>query len=165
MRVELDAVIAEIVRTFDNSVLEAAPFFENVPRSHRMDLILASLEHLKIARTESCHNGADLRWRPSRDLRKCYGVKDHGMPDEAEEVRSSRTSSVLAEELSESLQASEGAIEEWAFDVGRQFSMYKIGLFEYGGKKDGLCQFHRTDKKIMVMGEDGNQHDFVDRYL
>jgi len=73
--------------------------------------------------------------------------------------------STLADEFEEILQTFGGAIEETAFGVLRRFAMYEMGLFEYRGKTDGLCQFDRSPSRILVEDEDGNTADFVEKYL
>ena len=63
------------------------------------------------------------------------------------------------------LQANGKVVEEVTSYVLRLFAMYEMGLFEYRGKKNGLCQFERSSSRILVEDEDGNTADFVERYL
>jgi hypothetical protein len=42
--------------------------------------------------------------------------------------------------------------------------MYEMGLLEYRGKKDGLYQFYRSSRRLLVEEENGNTADFVDKY-
>jgi hypothetical protein len=73
--------------------------------------------------------------------------------------------STLADEFSEVLQANGETVEEAASYVLRLFAMHRLGLFEYRGKKDGLCQFEKSPSRILVEDENGNTADFVEKYL
>ena len=58
MKVKLAAVVAEIARTVDYSLLESEPKFTNLSRPHRMSLILACLAREDIARVEKLRKSA-----------------------------------------------------------------------------------------------------------
>jgi hypothetical protein len=40
-----------------------------------------------------------------------------------------------------------------------------MGLLEYRGKKDGMCHFDRSSRRIDVVDAAGNTMDVVDKYL
>ena len=83
----------------------------------------------------------------------------------SKEIEAPIAISTLADEFSEILQANGKVVEEVTSYVLRLFAMYEMGLFEYRGKKNGLCQFERSSSRILVEDEDGNTADFVERYL
>ena len=157
MKVKLDAIVAEIAGALDFNLLEHAPNFATLPRFHRM--------HYIIARGEKLGGRKVLRWRLSHRLKNCIGVKPRGVPDELERIEAPIAISTLADEFSEILQANGKVVEEVTSYVLRLFAMYEMGLFEYRGKKNGLCQFERSSSRILVEDEDGNTADFVERYL
>jgi hypothetical protein len=165
MKVRVDAVIAEIARTLDVNLLRQDPNFEALPRFQRMHFIMAALVRGDIASGEKPGGRKVLRWRPSRRLESCFGVKRHGIPEELERIEAPIAISTLADEFSEVLQANGEMIEEVASYVLRLFAMYEMGLFEYRGKTDGLCQFDRSSRRIDVVDEAGNTADFVEKYL
>lgn len=109
-----------------------------------------------------------MRSQPSR--RACeqiYGIgtaRLRGIPEELERIEAPIAISILADEFSEVLQANGETVEEVASYVLRRFAMYELGLFEYRGKKDGLCQFDRSSRRIDVVDEAGNTTDFVEKY-
>jgi len=165
MKVKLDALIAEIAGTLDVNLLRQDPNFATLPRPQRMHFIVACLERCDIARAEKAGGRRVLRWQPSRRLDGYFGVKCHGIPDELERIETPIAISTLADEFSEVLQANGETVEEAASYVLRLFAMYKLGLFEYRGKKDGLCQFDRSSRSIGVVDDAGNAADFVEKYL
>jgi hypothetical protein len=165
MKVRLDAVIAEIAGTLDLRLLRQDPKFANLWRPHRMHLIMPSLARCDIARAEKSGGRKVLRWRPSRRLKNCVGVKPRGIPDELERIEAPIAISTLADEFSEVLQANVETVEEVASYALRLFAMYEMGLFEYRGKKDGLCQFERSPYRVLVEDEAGNTADLVGKYL
>jgi hypothetical protein len=165
MTVRLDAIIAEIARILDASLLRHDAGFANLPRPQRMHFITRSLAARDIARGEKYGGRKVRRWRPSGRLEGCFGVKRHGIPDELERIEAPIAISTLADEFSELLQASGETIDEVASYVLRIFGVYALGLLEYRGKKDGLCRFERCSRRIDVVDEAGNTTDFVDKYL
>jgi hypothetical protein len=74
MKVKLAAVVAEIARTVDYSLLESEPKFTNLSRPHRMSLILACLAREDIARVEKLRKSVVLRWLSSKSLNKYSGI-------------------------------------------------------------------------------------------
>ncbi|MDO8396553.1 MAG: hypothetical protein Q7T45_01915 [Bradyrhizobium sp.] len=165
MKVKLDAIVAEIAGALDFNLLEHAPNFATLPRFHRMHYIMGALVRFDIARGEKLGGRKVLRWRLSHRLKNCIGVKPRGVPDELERIEAPIAISTLADEFSEILQANGKVVEEVTSYVLRLFAMYEMGLFEYRGKKNGLCQFERSSSRILVEDEDGNTADFVERYL
>ena len=165
MKIRLDAVIAEIAGSIDAEILEYDSDFAALPRFNRLHFILRSLERCDLARAEKSGGRKVLRWRPSNRLKDCVGLKPRGIPDEFERIETPKTISTLADEFDEVLQTLDNAIEETAFGVLRRFAMYEMGLLEYRGKKDGVCQFYRSSKRILVEDDDGNTADFVNKYL
>jgi hypothetical protein len=165
MKVKLDAVMAEIAGTIDVNLLEYDSNFAALPRFNRLHFIFRSLACCDIARAEKSGGRKVIRWRPSHRLKDYVGLKPCGIPDEFERIEAPITIFTLADEFEEILQTVGGAIEETAFGVLRRFAMYEMGLLEYRGKKDGMCQFYRSSSRILVEDEDGNAADFVDKYL
>lgn len=165
MTVRLDAIIAEIAITLDTNLLRHDPNFANLPRPQRRHLIMTCLAGCDIAKGEKRGGRKVLRWQPSRRLERNLGVKHHGIPDEVERIEAPVAISTLADEFSELLQANGETVDEAASYVLRRFGMYGLGLLEYRGKKDGLCQFERSSRRIDVVDEAGNTTDFVDKYL
>jgi hypothetical protein len=86
----------------------------------------------------------------ARRVKDCVGLRPRGISDEFERIESPTTISTLADEFEEYLQTVSDPIEQTAFNVLRRFAMYEIGLLEYRGKKDGLCQFRKSSKCIEV---------------
>jgi hypothetical protein len=150
MKIRLDAVIAEITANIDAELLERDSNFAALPRFNRLHFILRSLARCDIARAEKSGGRKVIRWRPSNRLKDCVGLKPRGIPDEFERIEAPITISTLADEFDEILQTLDGPIEETAFGVLRRFAMYEMGLVEYRGKKDGLCQFYRSSKHLLV---------------
>jgi hypothetical protein len=165
MKIRLDAVIAEIARNIDLNLLMQYPDFAELPRFHRMHFIVRSLASCDIARGEKYGGRKVRRWRPSRRLEGNLGVKGHGIPDELERIEAPIGISTLADEFEEVLQANGDAVGEVAPYVLRLFGMYGLGLLEYQGRKDGLCQFERSSRRIDVVDEAGNMTDFLEKYL
>jgi hypothetical protein len=165
MKVRVDAVIAEIARTVDVNLLRQDPNFEALPRFNRMHFIMAALVRGNIARGEKPGGRRVLRWRPSHSLKDYVGLNPRRIPNELERIEAPIAISTLADEFEEFLQANDEMIEEVASYVLRLFAMYEMGLFEYRGKRDGLCQFDRSSSRILVEDEDGNSADFVEKYL
>ena len=165
MKVRLDAVIAEIAGNIDAELLEHNSEFAALPRFNRLHFILRSLASCDLARAEKSGGRKVLRWRPSNRLKNYFGLKPRGIPDEYERIEAPTTISTLADKLDEILQTLVEPIEETAFAVLRRFAMCEMGLFEYRGKEDGLCQFYRSSKRALVEDEDRNTADFVDKYL
>jgi hypothetical protein len=83
-----------------------------------MHFIAACLARCDIAIGEKRGGRKVRRWRPSRRLEGCFGVKRHGIPDELERIEAPIAISTLADELSELLQASGETIDEVAFPWG-----------------------------------------------
>jgi hypothetical protein len=165
MKIRLDAVIAEIAASIDAELLEHDSDFAPLPRFNRLHFILRSLARCDLARAERSSGRKVIRWRPSHRLKDCVGLKPRGIPDEFQRIEAPTAISTLADEFDEILQTLDNPIEETAFGVLRRFAMYEMGLLEYRGKKDGLCQFKRSSKRLLVEDEDGNTTDFVDKYL
>jgi hypothetical protein len=165
MEVKLDAIVAEIAANIDANLLEYDSNFAALPRFNRLHFIFRSLASCDIARAEKSGRRKVIRWRPSHRLKDYVGLKPRGIPDEFERIEAPIAISTLADEFEEILQTVRGPIEETAFGVLRRFAMYEMGLLEYRGKKDGVCQFHRSSSRILVEDEDGNTADFVDKYL
>jgi hypothetical protein len=165
MKTRLDALIAEIAQILDVNLLRHDPELATLPRSQRLHFIMVRLLSLDIARAEKSGGRKVQRWRPSRRLESNYGVKQHGIPDEFERIEAPIAISTLAEKFAELLLSNNGAVEEVASYVLRRFAMYKVGLLEFHGKTDGLCQFERSARRIDVVDEDGHTTDFVDKYL
>ena len=165
MKIRVDAVIAEIAENIDAALLEHEPDFAALPRFNRMHFILRSLARGDIAKAERSGGRKVMRWRPSRRLKSSVGLTPRGIPDEFERIEAPTAISTLADEFEELLRTVTEEIEQTAFGVLRCFAMYQMGLLEYRGKKDGLCQFYKSSKRIEVVDEAGNTHDFVDRYL
>lgn len=159
MKIRLDAVIAEIAGSIDAQILECEPRYEALPRFNRLHFILRALARADIARAERSGGRKAIRWRPSRRLKDCVGLKPRRIPDEFERIEAPKTISTLADEFEEFLQTLGGPIEDTAFGVLRRFAMYEMGLLEYRGKKDGRCQFYRPSKRIEVVDEAGNAAD------
>jgi hypothetical protein len=165
MKVRLDAVMAEIAANIDANLLEYDSNFAALPRFNRLYFIFRSLARCDIARAERSGGRKVIRWRPSHRLKNCVGLKPRGIPDEFERIEAPTAISTLADEFDEILQTLVDPIEETAYGVLRRFAMCEMGLLEYRGKKDGLCQFYRSSKRINVVDEAGNTADFVDKYL
>jgi hypothetical protein len=164
MKVRIDAVIAEIARTLDVNLLRQDPNFAALLRPHRMHFIFRSLVRCDIARAEKSGRRV-LRWRPSHRLKDYVGLNPRGIPNELETIKPPTAFSTLVEEFDEVLQANGETVEEVASYVLRRFAMYELGLFEYRGKKDGLCQLSRSSRRIEVVDEAGDTADFVEKYL
>lgn len=165
MNVRLDAIIAEIARTLDLSLLMHDPEFANLPKPQRMHFMTRCLAARDIARGEKYGGRKVRRWRPSRQVESNYGVTEHGIPDEIERIEPPVAFSTLADEFSDLLQANDEAIDEVTHYVLRLFGMHALGLLEYRGKDGGFCQFDRSEKRIDVVDEGGNITDFVEKYL
>lgn len=166
MDVKLDAIIAEIARTLDLSLLKHEPEFANLPRAQRMHFIARSLRARGIARGEKFGGRKVRRWRPSRYLKSHFGVKDHGIPDEIERIEAPAAFSTLVDEFSALLDFNDETINEVTDYVIRRFRMRALGLLEYRGKgDDGFCQFDRSERHIDVIDEVRNMADFVDKHL
>jgi hypothetical protein len=165
MKVRLDALIAEITANIDAELLEYDSDFAALPRFNRLHFILRSLARCDLARAERSSGRKIIRWRPSHRLKDYVGLRPRGIPDEFERIEAPVTISTLADEFDEILQTLDNPIEETAFAVLRRFAMYEMGLLEFRGKKDGLCQFYRSSRRINVVDDAGNTADFVDKYL
>jgi hypothetical protein len=148
MNVRLDALIAEIARTLDVSLLRHDPRFATLPRPQRMHLIVRTLARCDIARGEKYGGREVRRWRPSRRLERNLGVKGHGIPDEIERIEAPIAISTLVDELSDLLKENGEAIDEVTHYVLRLFGMHELEFLEYRGKRDGLCQFERSSSRI-----------------
>jgi len=160
VKVRLDAVMAEIAANIDANLVEYDSNFALLPRFNRLHFIFCSLAHCDIARAEKSGGRKVIRWRPSHRLKDCVGLKPRGIPDEFERIEAPTAITTLADEFEEVSQTMSGPIEDTAFGVLRRFAMYEMGLLEYRGKKDGLCQFYRSSKR-----KHENTADFVGKYL
>lgn len=165
MKVKLDAIVAEIAANIDAELLEYNSEFAALPRFNRLHFILRSLARCDLANAERSSGRKVIRWRPSHRLKDYVGLKPRGVPDEFERIEAPVGISTLADEFEEVLQTLVGPIEQTAYGVLRRFAMCEMGLLEYRGKKDGLCQFYRSSKRLLVEDEAGNTADFVDKYL
>lgn len=165
MDVKFDAIIAEIARTLDLNLLTHDSEFANLPRPQRMHFITKCLAGHDIARGEKYGGRKVRRWRPSCQLEKSFGVRDHGIPDEVERIEAPVAMSTLVDEFSDLLQTNDEPINEVTHYVLRLFGLHALGLLNYRGKDDGFCQFDRSEKRIDVVDEAGNTTDFVDKYL
>lgn len=145
MDVKLDAIIAEIARTIDHSLLMHDPEFAQLPKPQRMHFITRSLATRGIARGEKYGRRKVRRWRPSRQLQKSIGVNTHGVPDEIERIEAPLAISTLIDEFSKILDCNDEAINDVTDYVLRLFGMHALGLLEYRGKDDGFC--HSTGQK------------------
>jgi hypothetical protein len=114
MKVRLDAVIAEIAKILDASLLKHEPDFEALWRPHRMHFIMACLARCDIARAEKFGGRKVRRWRPSRRLGRHFGAKRHAFPDELERIERPIGISTLADEFEELLQAGGELVEDAA---------------------------------------------------
>jgi len=103
MDVKLDAIIAEIARTLDLSLLMHDPEFAHLPKPQRLHFITRCLAGHDIARGEKYGGRKVRRWRPSRHLEKSVGVKNHGIPDEIERIEAPVAISTLVDEFSKLL--------------------------------------------------------------
>jgi len=103
MDVKLDAIIAEIARTLDLSLLMHDPEFADIPKPQRMHFITRCLEGHDIARSEKYGGRKVRRWRLSRNFEKSIGVKDHEVPDEIERIEAPVAVSTLVDEFSKLL--------------------------------------------------------------
>jgi hypothetical protein len=124
MKIRLDALIAEIAANIDANLLEYDSNFAALPRFNRLSFIFRSLARCDIARAEKSGGRKVIRWRPSRRLEGCFGVKRHGIPDELERIEAPIAISTLADEFSEVLQANGETVEEVASHILRRFAMY-----------------------------------------
>lgn len=134
MNVRLDALVAEIARILDASLLRHDPEFAKLTRAQRMHFITRSLAARDIARGEKYGGRKVRRWRPSRQLESSFRVKDHGIPDEIERIEAAIGFSTLFDELSELLDVSDEPINRVTDYVVCLFGMYAMGLLEYRGK-------------------------------
>jgi hypothetical protein len=116
MKLRLDALIAEIVRSIDLNLLMHDPDFADLPLPQRMHFIVRTLGRCDIARGEKCGRKVR-RWRPSRRLEDHFGVKQHGIPDEVERIEAPVAISTLADEFSDLLEANDEMIDEAAHYV------------------------------------------------
>jgi hypothetical protein len=130
-----------------------------------MHLIVRTLARCDIPRGEKYGGRKVRRWRPSRRLERNLGVKGHGIPDEIERIEAPIAISTLVDELSDLLKENGETADEVASYVLRLFGMYELGLLVYFGKRDGLCQFERSSRRIDVVNEAGNMTDFLEKYL
>lgn len=134
MNVRLDALIAEIARILDASLLRHDPEFAMLTRAQRMHFITRSLAARDIARGEK-YGGRKVKfWRPSRRVEGNIGVRGHGIPDKVERIEGRIGFSTLFDELSELLDVSDEPINRVTDYVVRLFGMYAMGLLEYRGK-------------------------------
>lgn len=165
MNVRLDAIVTEIATILDFSLLRHDPEFADLPLFQRMHLIMTCLARRNIARAEK-FGGRKVRcWRPSRHLEDNVGVKGHGIPDEVQRIDAPIVISTLADDFSELLQANGETVDEVASLVLHLFGKYALGLLEYRGKKDGLCQFVRSSGRIDVAEKARDRTGFVARDL
>ena len=180
MKVGLDALIAEIARNLDWNLLGWDAKFEGLSRPRRMHLILANLVRLDVARAERSDGSVGVRWRPSHRLENYFGVTRHGIPDEYEDAEAPIAVSTLGKQLSKVLQVNSHAVEGHTVYVSACFAMYRLGMLEYRGKKDGFCQFYKSpdfgerseelDRKgdltsvTEVVDEAGNTVEFIEEY-
>lgn len=134
MNVRLDALIAEIARILDASLLRHDAEFAKLTRAQRMHFITRSLAARDIARGEKYGSRKVRRWRPSRHLESSFGAKDHGIPDEIERIEPPIAFSTLVDEFSELLDVSDEPINRVTDYVVRLFGMYAMGLLEHRGK-------------------------------
>lgn len=103
MDVKLDAIIAEIARTLDLSLLMHDPEFAALPKPQRLHFITRSLATRGIAKGEKYGGRKVRRWRQWRHFEKNFGVKDHGIPDEIERIEAPIAISTLVDEFSKLL--------------------------------------------------------------
>ncbi|WP_145984377.1 hypothetical protein [Bradyrhizobium nitroreducens] len=165
MKVRVDAIVAEIANVLDISLLRHNPEFADLPRSNRMHLIMSCMARRGIARGEK-YGGRKVRyWKPSRHLDTDVGVKGHGIPSELERIEAPVVFSTLADDLSDFLGANGEAVDEVASFVVHLFGQYALGLLDYRGKKDGLCQFVTSSRRVDVVDGRGSTTDFVEKYL
>lgn len=144
MKVALDALTAEIARNVDWNIREWDSQFEEIPRAHRMNLILHHLASLDVARAEKSDGAVGIRWKPSRRLEAYFGVTRHGIADDYEDVEQLMPISGLADELSRILQGNEEAVEIHIVHTVVYFALYRLGMLEYRGRKDGVCEFNKS---------------------
>ncbi|RXH02193.1 hypothetical protein [Bradyrhizobium vignae] len=164
MDVKLDAVIAEIARTLDLSLLMHDREFATLPKPQRMHFITRCLAGHDITRGEKYGGRKVRRWRPSLHLEKSVGVKNHGILDGIERIEAPVAIWTLLEEFSKLLDINDDPISEVTDYVLRLFGMHSLGLLEFRGEEDGFYQFDRSEKRIDVVDEAGNKTDFVDKY-
>ncbi|MGY4368440.1 hypothetical protein ACVW1A_004505 [Bradyrhizobium sp. LB1.3] len=103
MDVKLDAIIAEIARTLDLSLLLHDPEFADLPKPQRLHFITRSLATRGIAKGEKYGGRKVRRWRQSRHFEKNFGLKNHGIPDEIERIEAPVAISTLVDEFSKLL--------------------------------------------------------------
>ncbi|SCB46873.1 hypothetical protein GA0061098_101213 [Bradyrhizobium shewense] len=127
MDVKFDAIIAEIARTLDLSLLMHDPEFATLPKPQRMHFITRCLAGHDIARGEKYGGRKVRRWRPSRHLETSFGVQNHGVPDEIERIEAPVAISTLIEEFSKRLDLNGKVINEVIDHVLRLFRMRSTG--------------------------------------
>jgi hypothetical protein len=145
MQSRIDALVAEIARTIDSRMLADDSNFADLWRPYRSHVLLTHLVRRDVARTEKW--SGTVRWLPSRNLEINFGVKGHVIPDEVERTERPLGMNTLVDEFSEYLTANTEFVDEATSYYLRRFAMYQKGLFEYRGKKDGRCQFRRTERR------------------
>jgi hypothetical protein len=133
MDVKLDAIIAEIARTLDLSLLIHDPEFAIIPKPQRMHFITRSLATRGIAKGEKYGGRKVRRWRQSRHLEKNFGVKDHGIPDEIERIEAPVAISTLVDEFSKLLDFNDEPINAVTNYVSRSINglIWKITPTEW----------------------------------
>ncbi|TFW57600.1 hypothetical protein CT676_29405 [Bradyrhizobium sp. MOS001] len=161
MKVRVDAIVAEIANVLDISLLRHDPEYADLPRFNRMHLIMRCLARRGIARGEKCGGRKVRYWKPSRHLEIDVGVKGHGIPSELERIEAPVVFSTLADDLSEFLGANGEAVDEVASFVVHLFGKCALGLLEYRGKEDGLCQLARSSGGIDVAKKARDNSRFV----
>src|SRR5436190_978537 len=126
MKVRLDAVVAEIVKSLDSKLIAHELEFKKMWRPVRIRLILIALRGWDIAQAERS-SGLQC-WRPSLRLQSYSGGKGHGMRNQFERIESPPGFSTLTEEFVEVLDANRTVIEKLARRVirGRSVSTLKI---------------------------------------
>jgi hypothetical protein len=144
MNVKLDAITVEIVRNLDSDLLKHDSNFENLWRPNRVHIIVSVLVRRGVVQATKPKRGTVPRWRSARRLENCAGATSRGISDEVERIEAPIGMNTLADEFFEFLEANGEVIEEIASNVLRCFKMYRSGLLEYRGKKNGLCQFYRS---------------------
>jgi hypothetical protein len=144
MKTRLDAVVAELVRNIDFKICSEIPKGAVPIRKHRMYLLLQMLTRQDAVACEQTAETAPY-WRPSRRLAAYSGVAYHGFADDYEEVAAPVVESKITEDFAKHLDKLSGAeVERKVGFIISFFSMFELGLLEYGGKgNDGLCQWRR----------------------
>jgi hypothetical protein len=149
VKVKLDAVVAEIVRSFDSEVCDETPKFKSLLKAHRMHLLLQMLERRDVARVEKGSAEISPYWRPSKRLEGFFGVERHGFADEYEDVDHLPAILEIADQFARVIlgKMTEPKVEKDVGIIISFFAMYRQGLVKYAGKgNDGLFLWRPTRK-------------------